>query len=180
MKDEGGGMKKRKLLRLKEFDYSSEGAYFVTIATHQRQHLFGRISGAEFVASAFGNIAQEKWSQIPAHFPHVSLDAFIVMPNHVHGIIVIEQSHLAVGAQHAAPLRRDRPSVKPGSLGAIVRSYKSAVTRAINKGRATPGPTVWQRNYYEHIIRDYPDLEQIRHYILNNALTWDKDPENPT
>ena len=101
------------------------------------------------------------------------------MPNHVHGIVVIKQGSDAVGARHASPLHHRAHGFAPGSLAAVVASYKSAVSKAVNVYRNTPRHRVWQRNYYEHVIRDYPDLEQIRHYIFNNLLTWETDSENP-
>lgn len=167
----------RKSIRLPHYDYASAGAYFVTIITLDRKPLFGRTQNEIVRLNRYGGIAQDRWEQIPIHFPFVRLDAFVVMPNHVHGILFFEESDLPVGAQHAAPLRQDRMRVQPGSLGAIVRSYKSAVTRAINQIRNSTGQKLWQRNYYEHVIRDEPDLDEIRHYIGNNPTTWTNDSE---
>ncbi len=115
------------------------------------------------------------WDAIPDHFPGAAIDEFIVMPNHVHGIIWITETR-SVGAQHAAPLR---PVVPAGSLAAIVRSFKSAAAKRINEFRGTRGPPVWQRNYYERIIRDEDELNDIRQYIRDNPKNWKDDPHNP-
>ncbi len=157
----------RRSIRLPEYDYASAGGYFVTIATHKQANLFGRIIDQKVSLSAFGEVAKSCWQAIPTHFPQVIIDQFIVMPNHMHGILFIRP---LVGAQHAAPLRHDRPNVQPGSLGAIVRSYKAAVTKQIRELQCTPALIVWQRNYYERVIRDEVELEQMRFYILHNAL----------
>ncbi len=137
--------------------------------------------------NSLGEIVAACWSAIPEHFPSVKLEEFVVMPNHVHGILVIVDS--CVGAQHAAPLRRaplqrpidrgGRVNVTPGSLGAIIRSFKSAVTKRINELPNALISNPWQRNYYEHIIRNERDLERIRQYIADNPAGWDKDEYNP-
>ncbi len=181
----------RRSIRLKGYDYTQPGAYFVTICTHNREPLFGRVVDGEMVLNAFGEIVWACWGEIPDHFPHVELDAFVVMPNHVHGIIWIVDHPGAthaqnvgathaqnVGATHALPLQGPRGPVS-GSLGAIVGSFKSAVTRRINELRGTPGARVWQRNYYEHIIRNERALNAIRRYIVENPLRWHLDRYNP-
>ena len=122
------------------------------------------------------------WEQSPTHFPLVETDAWVVMPNHVHGVILIAGSDTAVspnaGATHASPLQR--PSGPPKhSLGAIVGSYKSATSRRINELRHSRGVPVWQRNYYDHVIRDAKALNHIRQYIAENPARWADDPENP-
>jgi REP element-mobilizing transposase RayT len=160
----------RRSIRLKKYDYAQPGGYFVTIVTYQRDLLFGEVVNEEMVLNGFGKIAEECWRAIPEHFPNVELGAYVVMPNHVHGIVVIK-----VGAQHAAPLRK--PNVRPASLGAIVRSYKSAVTRLIGREHNATG--IWQRNYYEHIIRNHEDWDRIHWYIESNPSMWAKDEENP-
>ncbi len=176
----------RRSIRLPEFDYASDGAYFVTICTQKRACLFGEIVNGEMGLNEAGRVVQDCWLAIPTHFSHVSLGPFVVMPNHLHGIIVINK-HLikqGVGAQHAAPLLASaqsdsRPHVVPGSLGAIVRSFKAAATRCINTLCGTPGEPVWQRNYYEHVVRDDADLDRIWRYIEANPARWDEDRENP-
>ncbi|MBN2117756.1 MAG: hypothetical protein JW730_14365 [Anaerolineales bacterium] len=170
----------RRSIRLKKYDYSQPGGYFITIVTYQRDCLFGEIIGSEMQLNDFGCIVDECWRAIPDHFPNVELGAYVVMPNHVHGIIVIHagmapNSAPSVGAQHAAPLQK--PNVKPGSLGAIVRSFKSAVTHRI--GREVNATGIWQRNYYEHVIRNHEDWDRIHRYIESNPSLWAEDEENP-
>jgi REP element-mobilizing transposase RayT len=133
------------------------------------------------VLTEWGKIAEKLWYEIPDHFENVLLDEFIVMPNHVHGILVIlaGERGTIVGVQHAVPLKdtseSQRINVKPGSLGAIVRSYKSAVSRYINQQRRTPGASIWQRNYYDHIVQNIEELYSTRKYILNNPKKWVED-----
>lgn len=172
----------RKSIRLKGYNYAQSGAYFVTIVAYQRECLFGTIvdgespQGSNVALNDFGAIADECWRAIPEHFDHVELGAYVVMPNHVHGIIVINQP--IVGARHASPLHDDHPrGPKPGSLGAIVGSYKSAVTRRI--GREFNATGIWQRNYHDRIIRNEREMENIWRYINANPLNWDSDNENP-
>ena len=123
-----------------------------------------------------GRIVEKVWREIPDHFDNVATDAFVVMPNHVHGIIVITDDY--VGARHASPLHRAREPSKP-TLGTIVGSYKSAVAKQVNRSRGTSATPVWQRNYYEHVIRNEKSLHDIRHYIIHNPSKWADDPENP-
>ncbi len=196
----------RRSIRLKDYDYAQAGAYFVTLCTHGRECLFGHIADGVMLADTHGDIALECWLALAQHFPDVGLDEFILMPNHVHGILVIlDPDTTGRGAQGVdatrdggagivgarlngrgaaccAPTknRGDAPMPKPGSLGAMVRSYKSAVTKRINEGRDTVGAPVWQRNYYEHIIRSERELNAIRHYIANNPANWQLDGDNPT
>ena len=163
-------------IHLKEYDYAQPVGYFVTIVTYHRDLLLGEIVNEDMQLNGMGMIADECWRAIPEHFPNVELGAYVIMPNHVHGIIVINES---VGAQHAAPLQttQQKPNVKPRSLGAIVRSYKSAVTRCIGREHNATG--IWQRNYYEHIIRDHQDWDRIHRYIEANPTLWAEDEENP-
>jgi putative transposase len=160
----------RRSTRLPEYDYASPGAYFVTVCAHAR--------GCAFEEPEVRRAVEEVWGQIPGHFANVRLDEFIVMPNHVHGILWIVETSV-VGAQHAAPLPASRaPRAKAGSLGAIVRSFKAAACKRVNEIRATRGTPLWQRNYYERVIRDGDELGRSREYILHNPLGWDFDGEN--
>ena len=163
----------RRSIRLKEYDYTQNGAYFVTIVTYQREPLFGEIVDGVMQLNEWGEIARREWFKTAELRPFVELyeDEFVVMPNHAHGILWMNDD---VGAERrSAPT--DMPHVTAGSLGAIVRAYKSAVTYAINAARQTRGMVVWQRNYYEHIIRNDADLNRIRNYIVNNPLKWADD-----
>jgi putative transposase len=173
-------------IRLKNHNYASSGAYFVTICAAQKMHLFREVNDAQMELNKSGKIVLESWNALPHHFSNTQIDQFIFMPNHVHGILWLNQrvrgthSPFAVGAQHAAPLHGAPPrvNVEPGSLGAVIRSFKSAVTKRINEARATPGVPVWPRNYYEHIVRNDTDLERIRTYIENNPAQWALDDLN--
>jgi putative transposase len=175
----------RRSIRLQGYDYSQPGMYFVTVCTEERELLFGEVVKEAMVENEYGEVARTCWEEIPHHFQRAELDVFVVMPNHVHGILIIADkirtSPTSVGAQHAAPLswRASRPNVSPGSLGAIIRSFKSATTKRINNLRATPYVPPWQRGYYEHVIRNEDDLRRIREYILTNPLRWELDRENP-
>jgi putative transposase len=222
----------RRSIRLPGYDYAQEGAYFVTIVTAQRECLFGEVVEAAVRLSPLGMVAAACWQAIPQHFPGVEIDAWVIMPNHVHGIIVLPgpaavggasgadaaasasvgAQHAAplpiaplpdvtapppapVGAQHAAPLpiapppvvpaplpdvpAPDVPRITPGSLGAIVRSFKSAVTKQAREVAWMPGVPFWQRNYYEHIVRNERQLERLRRYIDENPERWELDCENP-
>jgi len=165
----------RRSIRLKGYNYTHPGAYFITICTYKHRCLFGRVVDGEMRLNPLGQIVTNCWNEIPHHFPHAELDEFVVMPNHIHGVISI------VGATHASPLQQTHPprGPIPGSLGAIVGSFKSAVTKRINRHRHTPGGVVWQRNYYEHIIRTELALNAIRQYIRDNPLRWHLDQYNP-
>jgi REP element-mobilizing transposase RayT len=176
----------RKSIRLPEYDYSRLGAYFVTVSTQNKQPIFGRINGYEVELSRFGKIATTYWQEIPSHFPSVELDAFIVMPNHIHGILWIIDSKsrpFTVGARHASPPDIRATQASPlqiskrprgphrSSLGAIIGSYKSAVSRTIRILNNKP-IKVWQRNYYEHVVREDRELDAIRNYVINNAIKY--------
>jgi putative transposase len=143
----------RRSIRLRGYDYTSAGAYFVTICTYDRERLFGDVDDAAVRLNPYGVVAREEWFRSAAGRPEIELDAFVVMPNHVHGIVIITDDAVGaqnvgaenVGAQHVAPLPAFyRP---PGSLGSFVAGFKMAVTKRINEMRGTPGGLVWQRNY---------------------------------
>ncbi|HET6846752.1 MAG TPA: hypothetical protein VFH29_07945 [Anaerolineales bacterium] len=183
---------RRRSVRVKGFDYSTPGAYFVTIVTQGRAALFGVVREGEMRLSPTGSIADSCWREIPVHFLHVELGSFIVMPNHVHGILILHATTAAiVGARHGVPAVPEQrvparahhgaplpPPAAPGSLGVIVRKYKSSVTRQVIRQFGGPR-NVWQRNYYEHILRDEADWDRVRRYIEANPMNWDKDEENP-
>lgn len=176
----------RKSIRLKGYDYSQNGGYFVTICTHNKQCLFGDIVNSKMELSEMGKIAEKCWNEIPDHFDNILLDYFVIMPNHIHSIInIVGAKHLGVtstkyshlSSPNASPLQ-PRGTDK-GSLGAIIQNYKSVTTRKINKIFSRQGSLLWQRNYYEHVIRNDSDLNDIREYIINNPLKWALDKENP-
>jgi len=165
----------RRSIRLKEYDYTQPGGYFVTIVTFQRDCLFGEIVNEEMQLNEFGKITDECWRAIPEHFGNIDLGAYVVMPNHVHGVIVITDRVNADASARRGTIYR-APTVV-GSIPTIVRSFKSAVTRRI--GRELNATGIWQRNYHEHIIRDHKDWNRIHRYIESNPSMWAEDNENP-
>ncbi len=169
----------RRSIRLKGYDYASEGGYFITIVTHEREGLFGGVINGEMNLNALGRIAWDEWFRTAALRPYVELfeDEFIVMPNHIHGIIWIASD---VGAYCNTPLPKTGGFRSPAvGIGAIIRSYKSAVTKRINQLRDLPACQVWQRNYYEHVIGNDTEYENIVEYIDLNPRSWGSDAENP-
>jgi len=184
----------RKSLRLQEYDYTAPGGYFITIVTSDRKQLFGNIENSGMHLNEMGEIAKEEWFRTEKLRRIVELfdEEFVVMPDHVHGIIWIHDSN--VGTERRSALlekstrveQRSTPTKKmdsqwaltnkppiPSSLGVIVRAYKSSVAYRINQVRNTPGKPVWQRNYYEHVIRDDDDMEAIHTYIDGNPACWE-------
>jgi len=161
----------RRSLRLKGYDYSRAGAYFVTICTHGRECLFGEIMDGEMRLNAAGQAAQADWVRLPERFQSIELDEFVIMPNHLHGIIL-------VGAGLAPPGGKGAASSAP-TLGHILRAFKSISAIAVNRLLGRSGRSVWQRNYYEHIVRNENELAHIREYIANNHAQWALDRENP-
>jgi putative transposase len=167
----------RRSLRLPHYDYSQAGAYFVTVCTNGRKCLLGEVADNEMRLNGWGKIVQEEWLRTETVRPNVKLDAFIIMPNHLHGII-----HLTnVGAtRRVAPTGKEKIcGPKMGSLGAILGQFKSVTAKRIKASRRNSGVSVWQRNYYEHVIRNENELHLIREYILNNPAKWAFDKENP-
>jgi putative transposase len=172
----------RRSIRLKGYDYTRPGAYFFTLVVDGRDCLFGRVVEGLVQLNRFGEIAQKELQQLPNRLKTVQLNDYIIMPNHVHGILVIaaknppgERDRLSI---QIAPERRFGAMV-PNSVPSVIRSYKSVVTQKVNTLRATPGKDVWQDNYYEHIIRNENEWQKIRDYILWNPIQWQVDPENP-
>jgi REP-associated tyrosine transposase len=175
-----GPDRRRRYIRLKDYDYAQAGAYFVTICTRDRECLFGEIAGSEMRLNEIGQIMADEWIRAPRIRPYVELDEWIIMPNHLHGIVVIMAGGMVGATRRVAPTPTDRPTgPKSGSLGAIIGQFKSITTKRINTLRGAPGASIWQRNYYEHIVRDDRDLARIREYIANNPLQWKTDRNNP-
>lgn len=205
----------RHSIRLKDYDYAQAGAYFVTICAWQRECLFGEIVDGLMVLNDLGRIVDSVWRRLPEHFTSISLDEFIILPNHFHGILQINES---VGAKQASPALPSLPGLASdqtvgataqfhraspaldtapnqgkaveslalplhgtvsGSLCAVVQNFKSVSTRKINKLRDNPGCQVWQRNYYERVIRNDDELSRAREYVVNNPMKWELDRENP-
>lgn len=177
----------RRSIRLQGYDYSQAGAYFVTIVTWHRECLFGEVVNGEMKLSKFGLVAKQQWDKLPKRFPNIELGAYMIMPNHVHGIILItagrgtagNPNDLDSGPSRRAPTRERFQKPVKGSIPTIVRSYKSAVSYRINLMHGTDGVPVWQRNYYEHVTRNDKDLQNKTDYINANPFLWDEDDENP-
>jgi REP element-mobilizing transposase RayT len=192
----------RRSIRLKGYDYTSPGGYFITLVAQGRVCLFGKIAKGEMQYSERGQIAYEYWLAIPDHFHNAELGAFVIMPNHMHGIIILKESldasrrrdiiyiepHMGTTCRAPTEASMDRAPTeastehfqKPvvGSIPTIVRTYKAAVTRKI-VAQFGGMPDLWQRNYYEHIIRNDDEHKRIHLYIESNPLHWISDEENP-
>ncbi len=171
----------RHSIRLKGWDYRSAGIYYVTIVTKGNVYLFGNVECGRVVLNEVGKIVEDEWLKTPIIRPYVELDEFVIMPNHLHGIIIIKDEleiedvsksgwEMETGGAHScAPVLKRMPH----SLGSIIAGFKSAAAKRINIYRNSSGMAVWHRNYYEHIVRDYKSLERIREYIINNPMKWE-------
>lgn len=163
---------RRKNVRLPGFDYSQAGYYFITICTQDERCLFGEVQNGAMTLNVLGMVVQRYWQEIPKHYQNVELDAFVIMPNHMHGIIVINEGDVTknnnVGAINNRPY---------GLLSRVVKSFKNVTTKEIKSNGNLNFQ--WQKSFYDHVIRDEPSLETIREYIINNPLQWELDTENP-
>jgi len=178
----GTHIQSRHSLRLRDYDYSQPGGYFLTMVTFQREHLFGEISKAELKLNEAGKIVQEIWEKLPARYPNVILDEAVVMPNHVHGIVFIDENPVAAIHELSLPetpedespeeyrLRRRRMLIPK-----LVGYFKMNSAKAINQLLGSESIPVWQRNYYDHIIRSKKELDRIRKYIYYNPQQWEND-----
>jgi REP element-mobilizing transposase RayT len=160
----------RRSIRLRGYDYSRAGAYFVTLCVRDRQPILGTVVEDRVDHTDCGRAVADSWRWLAERYPHVDLDEWIVMPNHLHGIVVIWDA--ALGGSETGPTRR-----KP--LGGMVGAFKTVSTQRVNLLRGRLGEPVWQRDFYEHIIRNETELDRIRRYIANNPLQWALDRENP-
>jgi REP element-mobilizing transposase RayT len=178
----------RRSIRLKDYDYSQAGAYFVTICTQNKECLFGDIMEGEMRLNDAGRMVEIAWNDLPGHNDNILLNVFSIMPNHFHGIILIVgagSKPALVSADDTYQTVENRAGLEPAPtnptmmnqtrLPEIVRQFKTFSARRINKIRNMSGVPVWQRNYYEHIIRSEPELHKIREYIANNPLNWEID-----
>jgi len=188
----------RHSIRLNRYDYSQTGTYFITILAYKRQFLFGEIIDDKIKLNKLGKIVKSCWLQIPQYNPRTSLDEYVIMPNHIHGIILIPKDLvraqeteprpklLEAGAQSLEPLPNNAcigiqhnkfQKIIPKSIGSIIREFKASVTKWSRDNNLDY--TVWHRNYYEHIVRDEGDLFRINEYILNNPPKWTEDQGRP-
>ena len=218
MKDSGVGWigdapkRQRRSIRLQGYDYTRQGAYFVTICTRNRACLLGHIVEGRMHLSEAGRLAQVAWEDLPHHYPHVQIDVWVIMPNHMHGIVILTEAQatdddMRVGAisktdvgaisktDVGADPKTDVGAISKTDVGAglkpaptipthhglseIVRAFKTFSARRINALHNTVGTPFWQRNYYEHIIRNQSALDRIRQYIADNPARWSEDLENP-
>ena len=187
----------RRTIRLKEYDYSQAGLYFITICTHNRAYLFGEIKNGEMILNDMGKIANQCWLEIPNHFPNTILHEYIIMPNHIHGIVQLvgaknfspeityptpEITYPTPEITHPTPenscntnvAKKNSPLRSPSkTIGSVVRGFKIGVTKWIRQN--TNIYNVWQRNYYEHIIRNDQSYQTILDYIVNNPKKWNDD-----
>jgi putative transposase len=168
---------------LKGYDYAATGAYFITICAHNRECLFGEIVDGEMLPGEYGRVVMSEWMKTSEIRKEVELGEFVVMPNHFHAILMVDCCRGP--ARHWKGTARRAPTVeefgKPinGSLPTIIRSFKSSVTKCINEIRNSPGLPVWQRNYYEHVIRDEVDYNRIAEYVTINPQRWLEDKLHP-
>jgi REP element-mobilizing transposase RayT len=194
----------RRSTRLQGYDYTQPGAYFVTLVTWQRYCLFGEIVHGMMQLNPIGKIIQSEWQRLPRHFHNIRLDAFMVMPNHVHGTIVIESvatrqppyeipdsNHPMPDQMNDCPDGSPLPSRSPlqttlpngpmpNSLGAMIGQFKSRATKRIWSLPGMDHCPIWQRNYYEHIVRDDQDFINIWNYIDTNPQEWQEDQLHPS
>ena len=175
----------RRSIRLKGYDYSQEGLYFVTICVQNKQYLFGKIANREMILNTVGQMVKLCWLEIPQHFPNAVLHEYVIMPNHVHGIIELTN----VGAKNFSPENKSTNDFSPENkssnddiraknfsplqgtsrtIGSIIRGFKIGVTKQL-------GYSVWQRNFYEHIIRNESSYHNITNYIVHNPANWVED-----
>ncbi len=196
----------RKSIRLEEFDYTNPWWYYVTICSYNHRSIFGGVKNGKMILNNYGEIVKDEWLKTPTIRKNIDLDYYVIMPNHIQGIIIIERrgelnspqdkgendlfskkvvkdsppdtgeenSLPGKGVTHYAPTKDNFKSPSQ-TLGSFIRGFKSAVTKRINAQRKTYGDSIWQRNYYEHIIRNERDLYNIRRYIELNPLKWEMD-----
>jgi len=192
---------KRRSIRLKDYDYSQAGAYFVTICTRDRACVLGEISDGQVVLTELGEVVADSWRWLGQHYAHVELDQWVIMPNHLHGIILTTDNPYGGGSRPGStthgvrgplvgavrepplPLIPVGPQTAPSPalrkpLGRLIGSFKTVSTKRMNELLASPGIPFWQRNYHEHVIRSEKSLNDIREYIAANPLHWGEDPEN--
>lgn len=196
----------RHSVRVRGYDYSQPGAYFVTICELRKQCIFGQVRGAEVELNRLGEMVRACWLWLGKHYEYVFPDEWIVMPNHLHGIVVIQEldekgegrhvlrypgdsatNGVSAGGSRTAPTNvatvgshgggsRSAPTRRK-PLGSLIGAFKTVSTKRVNELRGTPSAVLWQRSYYEHIVRNEVELGQIRQYIRTNPLMWHSDPE---
>ncbi len=181
----------RRSIRLAGYDYSQEGAYSLTLCSHGKECIFGDVDQAGVALNEWGQAVAECWQWLEQQYPYVRVDTFVVMPNHTHGIVLLmdERGDGWDAGAGVSGARRVGSGVCGGGsrtgpgkwkpLGRLVGAFKTVSTRRINEVRGTPGAPIWQRNYFERIIRSDEELNRIRDYIVSNPARWAEDEENP-
>lgn len=175
--------RRKNSLRLDGYDYSQSGGYYVTMCTHQKAKIFGAVADGEVQLSAYGEIVRACWLDLPEHYYHLRLDMFVIMPNHIHAIMLLLDDNIAsenkntgnihiVGADPTTDLPRPR---KRHTISEMIRAFKSYSTMGIKQAENYADDTVWQRGFYDHIIRNDDDLRRIQQYIVENPLKWESD-----
>ena len=172
----------RRSIRLQEYDYSRAGAYFVTICTKNRECLFGDVIGGQMVLNDAGQIVVDEWTKTALIRDEIQLDEWVVMPNHFHGIVIFSTPVGAIHESplHESPLRMTVTQRRNMALPKLIGRFKMLSAKRINELRQTPGAKLWQRNYYEHIVRNENELNRIRQYIIDNPKNWESDRNYPT
>ena len=170
----------RRSIRLSGYDYSQEGVIFVTTCTYQREMLFGEVLDGQMVINDIGHIVLVAWQGLPLRFPSLTLDEFVIMPNHVHGILIFGKREETSGAatEGGAATEEGAASSAP-MLGQVMRAFKSLTAISANRQLGRTQWPLWQRNYHEHIIRNEQVMEKARRYIAVNPMRWDRDADNP-
>jgi REP element-mobilizing transposase RayT len=178
----------RRSIRLKGYDYRQAGGYFVTLVAQGREMLFGEVVNGEMVLNNFGKIVAETWQWLEMQYPYVALGEWVIMPNHFHGIIFIMDDD-GRGGSRTAPTTNPQPvpanpqpipdAAKRKPLGRLIGAFKTVSTKHINIARHTEGATVWQRDFYEHILRNETELDHITSYIESNPARWADDNDDP-
>jgi REP element-mobilizing transposase RayT len=168
---------RRRSVRLPGYDYGRAGAYFVTICTVQRECLLGDVVDGQMQLSDYGRIVEEEWMHTSSIREYATLDAFVVMPNHLHGVILLAERAEKTSPRLTYSGQFGRPVA--GALPAILGAFKSVTSRRINEVRGVQGLSLWQRGYYEHVVRDEKELLRIRDYIASNPARWSQDENNP-
>ncbi len=177
----------RRSIRLKGYDYAQAGVYFVTLCVQGRECVLGKVVDGQMMLNDTGQRADQFWPAVADHFADVEIDIWVTMPNHVHAIIVIGRGVVSTpnneetGGEKGGetPPLPPPPTVSAPTLGQIMAYFKYQTTKSINQMRETPGARFWQRNYWEHVIRDETDLNRIRRYIQDNPLRWVDDQLHP-
>ena len=162
-------MRERKLNRLKDYNYSQDGYYFVTICTKDRKEFFGRVEEEKMNLNNHGEIVNQCWYELPKHYLNCSLDSFVIMPNHFHGIIVINNKNIVGNGFKPFPTH---------GLSEIIRGFKTFSSRKINEKITDASKFQWQKSFYDHVIRNEKSLNNLRQYIMYNPMKWELDIEN--